>query len=100
MRYKPAYLDTWACRFADDFSAAFHYVPDDRPAIPGIRGPIKRGWRRVDLADVMKNASVLSEQEFAEIFPEVPPLPEIVHCDRVGPLADDSWCSDPTRELP
>jgi hypothetical protein len=97
MRHKPAMLDGWACRYT--LSEAFHFVPDDRPAIQGIRGPVKRGWHKADLLDVFNNASVMSEAEFAGIFPGVPPLPEIVHCDKIGPLADDSWSSDPTGHL-
>jgi hypothetical protein len=88
-------LDGLAVRFT--MSEAFVYIPNDRRAFPGIRGPVGRGWRHADLLDVMNNASVMGEAEFAAIFPEVPMLPEIVHCDKIEPLPDDSWCSDPIR---
>ncbi len=33
-------------------------------------------WRRADYADVMHNASVLTEARFKMIFPDLPPLPK------------------------
>jgi len=67
-------------------------------------------WVKADLLDVFNNASVLTESRFTDLFGKVPELPAeafaaaappiLQHSDRVGPLPDDSWDSDPTQVRP
>jgi hypothetical protein len=99
-----ASLDGQAYRYS--ISEAWAWVVT--PPHDAIRGAAPGRWERGDLMGVLYSGSTLTEAQFAELFPEVMPLrlpdeafaaatpPILQHHDRVGPLPDDSWDSDPT----